>query len=327
MSAVTPLIRMLCGASILAVLLWRIGAGPFIDGLHIVTPGSVFTAIGIGVLTTVCCAWRWKLVGRGLGLTVPLPRAIAAYYRSQFLNSTLPGGFIGDLDRGVRHGQNGGDIGLGLRTVGWERSAGQLVQLVVTVAVLAVLPSPLRSVLPAILAVVAGVLAVLAILAFALRRGAGRVGRLIRAAVSDVRRGLLPRRVWPGVALASVIVVLGHTATFLVAARTSGSTAAMAELLPLAVLALLAMSVPVGIGGWGPREGVAAGAFAAAGLGAGLGVTTAVVYGVLALAASLPGAVILLATAVTRRARGTSAVGVVLRSPTAVVAVTGAGRG
>ncbi len=327
MSAVTPQIRLLCGAGILAVLVWRVGAGPFLDGLHTVTPGSVLAAVGIGLLTTVCCAWRWKLVGRGMGLSVPLPRAIAAYYRSQFLNSTLPGGVIGDLDRGVRHGRHGGDIGLGLRAVAWERAAGQVVQLVVTVAVLAALPSPLRSVLPAVVAVAAGALAVLAILAFPLRPGTGRVGRLIRAGVSDVRRGLLPRRVWPGVALASMIVVLGHTATFLVAARTSGSTAAMADLLPLALLALLAMSVPVGIGGWGPREGVAAWAFAAAGLGAGLGVATAVVYGVLALTASLPGAVVLLASAVTRRAAGTRVVGLALPSGTAVVAVAGAGRG
>jgi hypothetical protein len=48
------------------------------------------------------------------------------------------------------------------------------------------------------------------------------------------------------------------------------------------------------IGGWGPREGMAAWAFAAAGLGADLGIATAVVYGVMALVASLPGAAVLI---------------------------------
>jgi len=48
------------------------------------------------------------------------------------------------------------------------------------------------------------------------------------------------------------------------------------------------------VAGWGPREGVAAWAFAAAGLGAAQGVATAVVYGVLVFVASLPGAVVLL---------------------------------
>ena len=51
---------------------------------------------------------------------------------------------------------------------------------------------------------------------------------------------------------------------------------------------MLAMVLP-SIAGWGPREGVAAWAFAAAGLGAAQGVATAVVYGVMVFVASLPG--------------------------------------
>jgi hypothetical protein len=46
-------------------------------------------------------------------------------------------------------------------------------------------------------------------------------------------------------------------------------------------------------GGWGPREGVTAWAFGAAGLGAQRGVTTAVVYGVMVFVACLPGAAVL----------------------------------
>jgi hypothetical protein len=61
------------------------------------------------------------------------------------------------------------------------------------------------------------------------------------------------------------------------------------------LLILIAMGLPLNVGGWGPREGVAAWAFGAAGLTADLGVSTAVVYGVLVLVASLPGAVVLLA--------------------------------
>ena len=64
-------------------------------------------------------------------------------------------------------------------------------------------------------------------------------------------------------------------------------------MLPIALLVMLAMVLP-SVGGWGPREGVTAWAFGAAGLGAQRGVTTAVVYGVMVLVASLPGAVVLL---------------------------------
>jgi hypothetical protein len=50
-------------------------------------------------------------------------------------------------------------------------------------------------------------------------------------------------------------------------------------------------------------------AFAAAGLGAAQGLTTAVVYGVLSLIACLPGAVVLLLSAARASARRTPAVG------------------
>jgi hypothetical protein len=101
-------------------------------------------------------------------------------------------------------------------------------------------------------------------------------------------------RAWPAIALASAVVVAGHAATFLIAARSAGVTAPTSEMLPLALLVLQAAALP-NVGGWGPREGVTAWAFAAAGLGASVGVATAVAYGVMVFVASLPGAVVLVA--------------------------------
>jgi GTP cyclohydrolase II len=63
------------------------------------------------------------------------------------------------------------------------------------------------------------------------------------------------------------------------------------------------MVIPLSIGGWGPREGAAAWAFAAAGLGAANGVTVTTLYAVLAVAAVAPGAGLLLGDAVRRRRR------------------------
>jgi hypothetical protein len=114
--------------------------------------------------------------------------------------------------------------------------------------------------------------------------------------------------------LASAVVVAGHTATFLIAARTAGSTESLARLLPLAMLVLLAMVLP-SAGGWGPREGAAAWVFGAAGLGAAQGVATAVVYGVLVFVACLPGAVVLV-VARFRRTRPPGRVRVAVRPET-----------
>jgi glycosyltransferase 2 family protein len=286
--------RSLAGVAILAVLVWRVGTGPFLHAIPMIDARSLAAVVAVSGVTTVCCAWRWRLVAGGLGLGVPLPRAVAAYFRSQFLNTTLPGGVLGDVHRGWRHGRETGDLGRAARAVAWERVAGQLVQAVLAVLVLLALPSPVRPSLPLVLAGATLTLVVAAVLAGARARSGRTVwGRLARTAAEDLRHGLLSRQVWPGVVLASAVAVAGHVTVFLVAARVAGSNASTRELLPLAVLVLLAMSVPTNVAGWGPREGMAAWAFSAAGLGAAEGVATAVVYGVLSFAASLPGAVVL----------------------------------
>jgi hypothetical protein len=61
------------------------------------------------------------------------------------------------------------------------------------------------------------------------------------------------------------------------------------------------MAVPLNIGGWGPREGMAAWAFSAAGLGVSQGVAAATAYGVMGLVATLPGAALLAADGLRRR--------------------------
>jgi glycosyltransferase 2 family protein len=277
----------------LGVLVWRLGTGPFLDGVRAVDGRALAAAAGIAVLTTVCCAWRWKTVAGGLGISLSLPAAVAAYYRSQFLNVTLPGGIVGDVHRGVSHGRDVHDVGRGLRAVVWERSAGQVVQVVLTVVVLLALSSPVQSSMPLVaLAVVVAACGLVIVARLRPGDGPSRWARVRRTVVSDIRDVLLTRRAWLGVALASALVVGGHTITFLIAARAAGVTASPSEMLPIALLVMMAMVLP-NVGGWGPREGVTAWAFAAAGLGAQRGVTTAVVYGIIVFVATLPGAAVL----------------------------------
>jgi uncharacterized membrane protein YbhN (UPF0104 family) len=302
--------RPLSGVGILAFLLWRLGTGPFLDGLRLIDGWALTSALAIGALTTVCCAYRWGLVARGLGVRLPLRSAVAHCYRSIFLNATLPGGVLGDVHRAVRHGQDAGDVGRGVRAVMWERSAGQVIQLVMAVIVLFAFPSPVRSYMPAVTAVVvAGALGAVLLARALPHSGLSRWARALRTARADIRDGLLARRNWLGIVVASAVVVAGHLATFVIAARTAGSTAPLSSLIPLTLLALLAMGLPLNVGGWGPREGVAAWAFGAAGLTVTQGVTTAVVYGALVLVSALPGVFVLAAPRISRMRRASATVG------------------
>ncbi|GGY85629.1 hypothetical protein GCM10010300_32000 [Streptomyces olivaceoviridis] len=286
----------LVGAGILAALLWRLGTGALLDGLRRIDAVTVLATLGIGVVTTVCSAWRWQLVARGLRLRLPLGAAVADYYRALFLNAALPGGILGDVHRAVRHGQSAGDVRRGVKAVVLERVAGQIALAVAGAAVLLTLPSPVRAGIRgfAPLAVPAAVGALAVVLALRMNRQPARRPGALRRTLGEARRGLASRRSGPGVALSSAVVLAGHLVMFVVAARVAGSAAPVTVLLPLAVLALLAMGLPLNVGGFGPREGVTAWAFGAAGLGADTGVVVAVVYGVLSFVASLPGVVVLL---------------------------------
>jgi hypothetical protein len=271
--------RFVGSAVTIVVLVWRLGASPFLDGIRTIDAGALAAATALAVFTTVCGAWRWKVVAGRLGVDLSLSAAVAAYYRALFLNVTLPGGVVGDVHRAISHGRDVSDVGRALRSVAWERFAGQVVQAVLAVVVLLALPSPVRSAMP-LVAVALLVVVVCVVLA---------ARALLRRVVDDV---VLIGRAWPGIALASALAICGHVVTFLIAARTAGVSAPPSRMLPLALLAMLVMVVP-SVAGWGPREGGTAWIFGAAGLGAAHGVTTAVVYGVMVFVASLPGAAVL----------------------------------
>jgi glycosyltransferase 2 family protein len=315
MKTLWPTFRLLGGIGILVVLVMRLGTGAFVDGVAAIGVGSVLAALGIGLLTTVFSAWRWCLVARGLGLRLPLAEAVANCYRALFLNSVLPAGVLGDVHRAVGYGRQIGDVGRGVRVVALERVTGQLAVVVVGLGVLlAARPTLLATaavdLLPGWLGVaelLAAVVAGTALVIWAVRGPrAARIRAAVATGMADARSGVFARGTWPRLLLLSVATLAGYLALFVVAARAAGSQAALGALLPLLVLGLLAMALPLNIGGWGPREGVTAVAFGSVGFGATQGLTTAVVYGVLSLIACLPGVAVLLLGA-TRVGTGGSA--------------------
>jgi hypothetical protein len=159
---------------------------------------------------------------------------------------------LGDVHRAVDSGRRSDDLGRGVRAVVLERVAGQVVVVLVGVAVLLAMPSPVRGLLggpgdigPAAV-VTAGVL--LALLGLAT---VPRVRRAMLTLAVATRDGLLNARTGPAVAALSLVAMAGHMALLVVAALGVGVRATPAELLPLLVLSLLAMGLPLNVPpGW-----------------------------------------------------------------------------
>jgi uncharacterized membrane protein YbhN (UPF0104 family) len=257
------------GLLVLAVLASRVGTEPFVAGLKAVGPASLVAAFVLTALTTTVSTQRWRLVGQASGVRITLRAGVAADYQSQFLNSVLPGGVIGDLHRGLTNRAMGSVVA--------ERVVGQAVQ--VALAGLVVLVAWPVTASPSTLPLTAAAL--------------GGVLLLATVVLVLVSRGWLEVEVVPAVLALSALASAGHAAVFVVAARAAGVEAGTGLLAALALAVLVVAAIPFNLAGWGPREGAAAWAFSAAGLGAATGATVAVTYGVLALVATLPGAVLL----------------------------------
>jgi uncharacterized membrane protein YbhN (UPF0104 family) len=281
MNRVWPVLRLVTGVAVVGALVAKLGSGPVLHSLRAVDAATVLAALVLGLVATVASAWRWCLVARLLGTQLPLRSAVADCYQAVFLNSVLPAGVLGDVHRAVARGA---------RAVVVERLAGQVVLVAAAAAVLAAQPALLDVVVPGSGRwILAGALVVALATGWLLRAR-------LRPLLTDARTALRP-----AVVGLSVLALGCYLAMFVVAARAAGSAAPVAELLPMLVLALLAMSLPLNIGGWGPREAAAAVGFGAVGLSAAQGLATAVVYGVLGLVACLPGAAVLGLRAARRR--------------------------
>jgi glycosyltransferase 2 family protein len=291
--------RPLAVAAIVGALVWWSGPQAIVDALAALDAGPVLAALGLGVVTTVCSAWRWCLVARSLGMRLALPTAVADCYQALFLNAVLPAGMLGDLHRAVGHGRRTGDVGRGVRAVVLERVVSFVVLVGVAVAMLVMEPAllgVLADLVPGVGWLGAAVLVVVTALGWVLRAR-------LRPIVVEAR-AVLCGSAGPGILGLSVVALAGYLATFVVAARAVGATAPVAQLLPLLVLALLVMALPFNVGGWGPREAVAAVGFGVVGLGAAQGLAAAVAYGVLCMVACLPGGAVLLLRLSSNRLRG-----------------------
>ena len=300
-----PSIRLVGGVLVLVALVWRFGTGPFTDAWRVTTWAAVAAALMLTAAATLANAWRWRVVAASLGVPLTVAGSVTAYWRSQFLNTVLPGGILGDAHRGTLHGRDAGDLGAGLRATVWDRAVGQMVQVGVTLVALVLVPTPLR---PYAAVAVAGIVLVAGVVwaTASVRRSALGGRPLDRAGRSAFSRDLVVL-IRPGVsgrlALASCVSTAAYVTIFVIAVHSVGADVPAASTVPLALVVLVGSAIPLNVAGWGPREGVTAAVFGVAGLASADGLTVSIVFGVLSAVATVPGLVVLLADVVVRRRR------------------------
>jgi uncharacterized membrane protein YbhN (UPF0104 family) len=279
---------------VLLVLLWRAVDGP--AALRRIAQAEwswLLLAFAVLNLQTILSALRWKLTAGQLGMVFGARVAIREYYLGQVVNQVLPGGVLGDAGRAWRARAQAGLLAAGQAVV-IERMAGQVALFatlaagfVLTVLVPGGLAWPRWLALPMAGILIAGAAVPLAILAVA--RVGGPAGQAARRVCGLVRRALLDRSVLPrqiGLSLGTVACTL---AAFACCARSVGVDLPFAVVVTLVPLVLLTMLVPLSVSGWGLREGAAAALLPLAGVPASAALAGSVVFGLVAIAAAIPG--------------------------------------
>jgi uncharacterized membrane protein YbhN (UPF0104 family) len=291
--------RLVVGAAVLIAVIAHVGTGPMLHGLESLDGRTISAALLLTAVATVAATWRWRLIATRLGVELRWSTAVGMYYQSQFLNTVLPGGIVGDVHRAVAGGQGPESIKQSARAVAMERTAGQVVQLALALIVLACFGAVFEGYLLVALAIGLGLIVVaLLVLTVASERGRRALLREAR----ELRAGFGSFRSTVQVVIASVIVIACHVATFAMATAAVGARVPPLQMLTLAFAILLGASIPLNIGGWGPREGIAGWAFAVAGFGASAGVAASTLFGALAMISVAPGAIVAVVSAIRRRA-------------------------
>ncbi|MGW9627312.1 lysylphosphatidylglycerol synthase transmembrane domain-containing protein [Microbacterium sp. NPDC055521] len=279
-------------ALVLLLLVWRIAGGAdaldLVRGAHV---GWLAAALMLLMALTVLGALRWRLTAAPLGIRLGIRQAIGEYYLAQLVNTTVPGGVLGDVGRAARSRHDAGAAAAAGAVV-VERTIGQFAMLVVLttgfVGTLVVRPSidwprPVLTALAVLLPLAWGTTLAVLLSLRAQRAGSGRAAR----AAQGLRRSLRAapwQQVMLGAATASC--VLGAFGCCALAIGAPLSFAAVVSVVPLVLLAML---IPVSIAGWGVREGAAVALLPIAGISASQSLAVSIAFGLTSLLAALPG--------------------------------------
>lgn len=265
---------------------WVLDAQAIFARLQTAAPLWILASCASLTVVTALMALRWQWVARGLDLDLRYGPALREYYLSQLVNQLVPGGIVGDAARAVRL-RHRGDMERAATSVVIDRLLGQAAFLAVLgLSVSLDLLRPGGIAWPIWSGAVVGFGVILAYLLWQWRRPQGALAR----GLNHLRAHLL--RV-DQLALNALITMLLIFA-FYACGRSVGAVLSPMQAATLVPLILSAMVIPLSVGGWGWREGAAAGLFPLAGFSAEVGVATGIAYGGVLLISALPALVCLL---------------------------------
>jgi uncharacterized protein (TIRG00374 family) len=263
-----------------------------------VSPWAMLAALLLQIGSNLVAASRWYLIMRRIGFDQPPAFFLKSYFKGAFFNQGLPTSIGGDGLRILDCSRSSGSAEDAFYGVFIDRIVGLAGLLLLNIAALAIN----RSLLPArvyfpLLLILSGLVAGLVLLFFL------RKFRFVMAGKYLGFLGRLSERYFqvystiPSISLQLGLSVLTHLlamTAFFVIGTTVGMNFPLQVYLVLVPPVILLTILPISLAGWGVREGAMVGFFLLIGADETMVLTFSILYGLVALVASLPGLVVYL---------------------------------
>ncbi len=295
--AVTAL-KIAVSATLLWVLFHRIALAPVLASLARFSVEAALVVMGLAFLQILLFALRWQLVARVCGAPLPWGARLRLVFIGLFFNQTLPSSIGGDAMRVWLSSRLGVPPSRAFSSVAADRFAALIVLLGLSLATLPlfyvqVSDTLLRHGLTGALAAGAAGFILLLTGGLTMERWlqSWRVTAPFGLVIADLRRLFLLPAGLVAMLLSLTLHLMSVAVIFLIARRLGiGLTPSAALVLVPPIL--LVMAFPVTIAGWGLREGAMVVALAQIHVAAPDALALSILFGLLQIAVSLPGAVL-----------------------------------
>jgi uncharacterized membrane protein YbhN (UPF0104 family) len=285
-----------------AVLIWFISTnfdvGESINRLKSISPLFFVAALALFIVQFINNTTRWYVVLRAIESSLPFTKVARLLYIGLFFNQTLPSAVGGDAVRMFLARKEGLSLKGAVNGVMLERVVTVIGLILLVVATQPFLLSrigdnPAKYVFPAL--AVAGVIGVIALMLMDRFPEPMKSWRLIIGLAhlaSDTKRLFLsPATAIMAIALGVMGNILLSAAAFALA-RSLAIDVTFIDFLVLFPPVILITTIPISIAGWGLREGAMVAAFGFIGVAEGDAFVLSILFGLTAMAFSLPGGLV-----------------------------------
>lgn len=294
----TLLLKAAFTVGVLAWLLHKIGGATLVEAVRSFPAKGVAAAAVLVTLQAFVASIRWHLILRYLGAAIAFTRSMQVYWIGMFATTLLPGGVAGDGLRIWVLARSGMVLARSVNAVVLDRLAALAGLVLLTALGLPwvddrIAPESVRLAIAAALLVGLAAAFMIGLRVPVPQRWLRfRVVRALATLLSDFRTLCKSRfRAVDLVCLSMASLMLGLFAIF-VLFRSLGASVGVVETITLGSLVILAVTLPISLGGWGLREGTMVGLFGIIGIPPATSLAVSVALGLLTTASSVPGLVI-----------------------------------